>query len=133
MEKKKWTKCILVAVVLFFILTGTIHANEWYEESLKVVLEEIKEQTGMTSQIDILGVKYENEEVTINLSKDLLSYGGGTYTEYIIGTRLMEWAFTETHAKVMKLEVEGDTVPLPEGSDYSFCTKQSYELYYLEP
>lgn len=133
MEKQKKGKFIVFAVVLFFIFTETIYAKAIDPKGLSNVIETIKEETGMTSQIKVLSVKYEKEKVIINLSKELISYGGGTYTEYIIGAKLMSWAFTHTDANIMCLQVEGKTVLLPEGSDYSACTRENYEAYYKLP
>ena len=87
-------------------------------------------ETGMTSQIRILGVEYEADKVIINLSRELMSYGGGTHTEYIIGSELMEWVFEYTDAELMGIQIDGVYILLPEGSDYSACTRDNYEAYY---
>ncbi|MGL4737350.1 MAG: hypothetical protein ACRCW2_07865 [Cellulosilyticaceae bacterium] len=133
MEKRKRGKFIAFAVVLFFIFTETIYAKAMDPKSLSPVIQSIKEESGMTSQIKVLSVKYEEDKVTINLSKELVAYGGGTYTEYIIGAKLMEWVFTHTEANMMCLQIEGKDVLLPEGSDYSACTRENYEAYYKLP
>lgn len=133
MEKVWRTKIIIAVLVLFFIFTDRIYAKEWDIVSLDKVLENIQKETGLTSQIEVLGVEYEEDKVVIDLSKELISYGGGTYTEYVIGAKLMEWVFENSDADLMGIKVEGEFILLPEGSDYSTCTRTNYEAYYKIP
>lgn len=126
-------KKILIGVTLFFILTGKIYAAQPEIIEPKIIqayLEKVQVLSGMSSQIEILDLQYNEDVVNLNFSPSIIQYGGGNYTERMIGTLMMEMVFENTQAKVLTLLVDGKNDLFPEGSGFSYCTKEDYNMYY---
>lgn len=108
---------------------------EEIELSLKAQIEESlnesEDMKWMTSQNKVLEVQWKEGHVTVNLHDDMIDYGGGTYTEYILGALIMEAVFENSEAEVLTILVGGKSDGFPEGSDYSYCTRDHYNTYYL--
>lgn len=100
------------------------------EESLENKLREIEEMLGYTSQIKILDLQYRKGKLTIDLSKEVIVYGGGNEAEYVVICELLEWGFEETPAEAITLLIEGSIEGFPEGNQIQQCTKEVYEMYY---
>lgn len=96
------------------------------KEELDDVLQCIEETLNYSSQIKILDLEYKENVLYIDLSNDLLQYGGGTSAEYYIGKTLMTWGFERTDAKVINLLIEGQAYTFPEGSEYNFYSREDY-------
>lgn len=115
-------------------LTDVTHNNEEIEDILKnkiqVKLNESEDMKWMTSQNKVLEVQWKEGNVTVNLHEDIIGYGGGTYTEYILGALIMEAVFENSEAEVVTILVDGEPDCFPEGSDYTDCTREDYETYY---
>jgi hypothetical protein len=132
---KKWTKRILLVVLLFLLRTQSIYAgalqnNKIEEEIQNIYLEKIKVLSGMTSQIQILGLEYTKETLIIDFDESIFSYGGGNYTERMIAAMMMEMVFTYTSYESMGITVNGQNVLFPEGNDFSYFTKEMYLTIY---
>ncbi|MEG0352742.1 MAG: hypothetical protein RR586_05705 [Cellulosilyticaceae bacterium] len=100
------------------------------EEKIEESLNESQDMKWMTSQNKVLEVQWKEGHVTVNLHKDIIGYGGGTYTEYILGALIMEAVFENSEAESLTILVNGTSEQLPEGSDYSNCSRENYNDYY---
>lgn len=104
-----------------------------YEDILKVSLQEelekIEETLEYASQIEILDLKYEENVLVIDLSKELISYGGGNAAESYIGETLLRWGFENTKAEFVSLLIEGEIDAFPEGSQYACYMRTDYETW----
>ena len=96
------------------------------KEELDHVLQCIEETLNYSSQIEILDLEYKENILYIDLSEDLIQYGGGTSAEYYIGKTLMTWGFEQTDAKVIRLLIEGQAHTFPEGSEYNLYSREDY-------
>ncbi|MGL4798900.1 MAG: hypothetical protein ACRCWY_05815 [Cellulosilyticaceae bacterium] len=99
-------------------------------EALEGTLRTIEETLGMTSQIQVLDLQYKEDTLQMNLSKELISYGGGNEAEYQVVTQLLRWGFEEAEAANITLLVEGRSDRFPEGTCIVDYTKVDYEAYY---
>lgn len=105
--------------------------NNIYEtilkEGLQEELEKIEKTLNYSSQIKILELKYEGNVLTIDLSKDLILYGGGNTAEQYVCYLLLTWGFENTKAEFVSLLVEGEMNTFPEGGDYVLYMRGDYE------
>ncbi|MGL5675104.1 MAG: hypothetical protein ACRDDX_01675 [Cellulosilyticaceae bacterium] len=99
-------------------------------EALEDTLRTIEETLGMTSQIQVLDLQYKEDTLQMNLSKELISYGGGNEAEYQAVSQLLRWGFEEAEAANITLLVEGRSDRFPEGTCIVDYTKVDYEAYY---
>lgn len=115
---------------LYKIEDYKVKANVQVEVKLKKELEDIlkciEETLNYSSQIKVLDLEYKEHILSIDLSKDLLQYGGGTSAEYYIGKKLMSWAFEETDAETIYLLIDGQAYTFPEGSGYNVYSRENY-------
>lgn len=126
-------KKIIIGITLFFILTENIYAEQTQvinQKTIESYLKKVQVLSGMSSQIEILDLQYKDNVVIIDFSPNIVKYGGGNYTERMIGTLMMEMTFNQTEAKALTLLVEGKTNLFPEGTDFSYCTREDYNMYY---
>ena len=108
------------------INTQIVAADEKLKDSLEEVIEKLQIITKNSSQIKILDLKWEEDTLIINLSKDILNYGGGNTTEFIVSQSILDWAFTNTKAQAVTLLIDGGDEALPEGTEFSYYTRENY-------
>lgn len=104
----------------------TSKSMEKLKESLEKSMEEIQKVTKNSSQIKVLDLKWKEETIIINLSKDIINYGGGNTTEFIVSQLILDWAFNNTPANAVTLLIEGKEAVLPEGTEVSYYTRENY-------
>lgn len=100
------------------------------EQLIEERLSSSQDMGWMTSQNRVLEVEYNEGHVTINLHPDMVEYGGGTYTEYLIGSLIMEVVFENSDAEDVTILVDTKNDQFPEGSDYTLLTRDHYLAYY---
>lgn len=108
------------------LINNQVKVEVQLKEELYEVLQCIEETLNYSSQIKILDLEYKENILYIDLSNDLVQYGGGTSAEYYIGKTLMTWGFEGTDAKVIKLLIEGQAYTFPEGSEYNLYSREDY-------
>ena len=98
-----------------------------YDES--VLIEEkftaLKEEY-IPSQTEILSVQWSEGTLTIDVSSDITSYGGGNAMEYAILCGLLEMAFSIPQVESFTLLIEGQASCLPEGTQILDYTRERY-------
>lgn len=104
--------------------------NEILEKLIEERLNTSEDMAWMTSQNSVLEVEYNEGHVMINLHPDMVEYGGGTYTEYMLGALIMEVVFENSDAEDITILVDTKNDQFPEGSDYTLLTREHYLRYY---
>lgn len=99
------------------------------KEELKEELRGIEETLNYSSQIEILDLKYEEDVLTIDLSQDLVDYGGGSAAETYVAYTLLNWGFTRTDVTYITLLIEGEMNQFPEGGAYTLYMREDYETF----
>ncbi len=112
-------------------VSGEVTANclEVVRASLQVRLENIQETLGSASQIQILDLQYREGVLLMDLSKEIVVYGGGNAAEYQVVSQLLAWAFDQIGAEKLTIKVEGSTMGFPEGTYIVGFTKEEYHAY----
>lgn len=100
--------------------------------SLNECLNQIEETMVMTSQIEILDLQYEEGVLSIDLSDNVLEYGGGNQAEYQLVQSLLRWGFENTDADHISLLVGGRYDRLPEGTQVICYPRERYLKYYTK-
>lgn len=103
------------------------------EDTIEDKLNLSEDMEWMTSQNLVLEVQYSLGHITVNLHPDIIGYGGGTHTEYVIGELIMESVFENDKVESLTILVDGKKDIFPEGSNYSYCTREHYNTYYKLP
>lgn len=105
--------------------------SEHLKKGLEKKLREIEETLNYSSQIRILDLKYEENVLIIDLSRELIQYKGGNTAETYVAYTLLEWGFKKTPAKAITLLIEGEMNQFPEGGLYTLYTRENYETFVL--
>lgn len=103
--------------------------KEALKEELKEKLIEIEENLNYSSQTKVLDLKYEDNVLTVDLSKEIIVYGGGNAAESYVAYTLLDWGFTSTEAEYITLLIEGEADKFPEGGDYTLYMREDYETF----
>ena len=118
-------KIIILIVTLFFMTTKPIYTT--YDEA--ILVEEkftaLKSEY-IPSQTEILSVQWSEAALTIDVSSDITSYGGGNAMEYAILCELLEMVFSIPQVESFTLLIEGQASYLPEGSQILNYTRERY-------
>lgn len=120
---------MILAMILFFINTKPIYTS--YEVNYEVNIEvenkwsEFKSEF-IPSQTEILSVQWYGNELIVDVSRDIISYGGGNAMEYAVVGELLEMAFSIPEVESFTLLIEGEEDCLPEGTRISGYTRERY-------
>lgn len=99
-------------------------------DELKDFLINLEENIGLTSQIQVLDLQYTKGILLIDLSEELISYGGGNAAEHMIIKELLKWGFENIQADKITLLVDGSIEGFPEGTLIHQWTREVYTNYY---
>ena len=82
------------------------------------LLQPILNRNSSNGKFEIIGIYLkEDGHLLLNVSSDILSFGGGTYFEGRIVDSLLEFATSIPNAKYLTLLIEGTPQKLPEGTE----------------
>lgn len=128
---------VMICMLVVGTLTPTYKVEgAWIEREMEIdsrlkqelygVLQSIEETLNYSSQIEILDLEYKGSVLYIDLSNELILYGGGTAAEYYVGKTLFDWGFEATDAEFISLLIEGQADTFPEGSRYNLYSREDY-------
>lgn len=99
-------------------------------QTLEETLENIEEIIASTSQITLLDLQYTEGYLVMDLSHQLISYGGGNAVEYQVIKALLDWGFQYEDVDYITLKIEGSTHHFPEGNEVIAYDRDRYNTYY---
>lgn len=109
-------KIICLTLLLFFIRTEPIYTAKYEKTS---------------SQIEVLSVQWKGNELIVDLSDEITSYGGGNAAEYAIISQVLGQVFSNSEVEVVTLLIEGEENNFPEGTQILKYSRDDYENDYF--
>ena len=130
-------KAIVLMVILFLLNTKPIYTSDVeYNQVNNGVYSEVNieienkwlgfKSEFIPSQTEILSVQWYGNELVVDVSKEIISYGGGNAMEYAIVGELLEAAFSIPEVESFTLLIEGKEDCLPEGTRILGYTRERY-------
>lgn len=108
-------KTIFLIIILFFIGTKPLYTS--YQPNTEFI----------PSQTEILSVQWNGNALTLDLSKEITSYGGGNAMESEVVRELLDVIFSIPDVDSFTLLIEGEEDGLPEGTQISNYTRERYD------
>ncbi len=109
-------KIIMLSLFIFIIATKPIYTDK---------------SQFISSQTKVLGVQWNGNELILDVSKDIASYGGGNAMEYEVVSQLLDQVFANPEVEVFTLLIEGKEEYLPEGTQILNYSRDDYENNYF--
>lgn len=107
---------MILSLLIFFLVRKPIYTDQ---------------NEFISSQIEVLGVQWEENELIIDVSKDIVSYGGGNAMEYELVSQILNQVFTNSEVEYFTLLIEGGEATLPEGTQILKYSRDDYENDYF--
>ena len=112
-------KIILLSLLLFCTKTKPIYTDNIFKSDL------------ISSQTKILGVQWNGQELIVDVSEEITSYGGGNAMEYAIVSEILNDVFSIPEVEKFTLLIEGEEEYLPEGTQILNYGRDEYEKDYI--
>ncbi|HHX61179.1 MAG TPA: hypothetical protein GX707_10780 [Epulopiscium sp.] len=109
-------KRLLLSLLLFVMATKPIYTDK---------------NEFISSQTKVLGVQWNGNELIVDVSKDIASYGGGNAMEYEVVSQILGCVFANPEVEVFTLLIEGKEGYLPEGTQILKYSRDDYENNYF--
>lgn len=109
-------KIIILSLLIFVMATKPIYTDK---------------NEFISSQTEILSVQWEGNGLTVDVSKDITSYGGGNAAEYELVSEMLRQVFANPAVDHFTLLIEGEQNALPEGTQILKYSRDDYENDYI--
>lgn len=109
-------RLLLLSILFFFISTKPIYTDK---------------SEFISSHTKILGVQWNENELILDVSKDIASYGGGNAMEYEVVSQILSQVFANPKIDVFTLLIEGQEDGFPEGTQILKYSRDDYENNYF--
>ena len=109
-------KVLLLSLLMFFMATKPVYTDK---------------SEFISSQTEVLSVQWDGNALTVDVSKDITSYGGGNAMEYEVVSKILGQVFANPEVEFFTLLIEGEENALPEGTQILKYSRDDYENDYF--